>query len=628
MFDFVFLSPFWLLALPLIALGYYYLKRQQQQQGLIAPHLAKALGLVAGTHRHLILLGFCIAWTLAIVALAAPSTHSQYRPSYQSQAARVLILDMSASMYATDLAPNRLTQLRYKVLDLLALWQEGVTGVVAYAGDAYTISPLTRDQHTIANLLPSLSPDIMPYSGSNAGQGVKLAIEMLENAGYAQGELILFSDDLNQEEQDQIQSLINNRTWQFSVFALGTPSGAPIVQSDGTLLKTERGDTVIAKTPLAKMRHFTQQLGGRFITYRPDNQDIAQLASSDHTSSAHTQENSPELSERFNQGYWLLFPLLPLVLLLFRRGIILMALLTLSLPFYPSSAQASAWQTANQQGFQTYQQGEYALAAKQFQDPAWQGAAYYQAGEFKKAIQVLSQISDPDLATQYNLANAYAQAGELSKAKTLYEAILSKEPNYPDTKENLALVKQALAQSIPDPNLEETASSSNNETGENTDSATSSDTKQNEPNTNNEQEAPTNTPENAESTPKESTNRQDSTSNTPESNAANNEAQHSEPATEQFQDQDSQHSKKTGTSASHNADTTQALSRPLSAPNEASSSEADQFLISSQANSQNSAQLRRLEQVELARDPSALLKAQLLLQAKEKPQPKAQGKPW
>lgn len=95
--------------------------------------------------------------------MAGPSWQSAERPSVQNSAARVLIMDMSRSMYATDLAPNRLTQARYKALDLLKGWQEGSTGLVAYAADAYVVSPLTSDSATLANLLPNLSPDIMPY---------------------------------------------------------------------------------------------------------------------------------------------------------------------------------------------------------------------------------------------------------------------------------------------------------------------------------------------------------------------------------------------------------------------------------------------------------------------------------
>ncbi|WP_325205998.1 VWA domain-containing protein, partial [Vibrio sp. 03_296] len=74
-----------------------------------------------------------------------------------------LCMDMSQSMYAQDIAPSRLQQARYKALDLLPQWKEGNTALIAYAGDAYLLSPLTSDSQTLANLIQNLSPDIMPY---------------------------------------------------------------------------------------------------------------------------------------------------------------------------------------------------------------------------------------------------------------------------------------------------------------------------------------------------------------------------------------------------------------------------------------------------------------------------------
>ena len=89
-------------------------------------------------------------------------------------------MDMSYSMYATDIAPNRLTQARFKALDLLQLFKEGETGLIAYAGDAFTVSPLTTDVTTLENLIPSLSPEIMPSKGSNVLAGIDQAVSLLK----------------------------------------------------------------------------------------------------------------------------------------------------------------------------------------------------------------------------------------------------------------------------------------------------------------------------------------------------------------------------------------------------------------------------------------------------------------
>ena len=87
-------------------------------------------------------------------------------PLYTLEKAHVLVLDLSYSMYATDLKPNRLTQAKYKAIDLIKKWHEGEKKLLAYAGDAFTISPLTADANAIINHIPHLSPNIMPLPRS------------------------------------------------------------------------------------------------------------------------------------------------------------------------------------------------------------------------------------------------------------------------------------------------------------------------------------------------------------------------------------------------------------------------------------------------------------------------------
>lgn len=115
-------------------------------------------------------------------ALAGPSFGYKETPSFQLSGARILVMDMSRSLYATDLKPNRLTQAKYKAKDLLPYWKEGMTGLVAYANSSYLVSPLTGDSKTLDNLITNLSPEIMPYKGkgSNLSAAITQSIEMMK----------------------------------------------------------------------------------------------------------------------------------------------------------------------------------------------------------------------------------------------------------------------------------------------------------------------------------------------------------------------------------------------------------------------------------------------------------------
>ncbi len=207
MAEFTFLSPYWLLGLILIPIVIAINSRYQvQRSSLIAPHLAKALGqAVKKKHYSAIWAG---AWMIACIALSGPSWQENALPSFKLGQNRVLVLDMSRSMYATDIKPNRLTQTRYKALDLLPKWKEGATGLVAYAGDAYTLSPLTTDSNTLAGIIEHLSPELMPFQGSNLASAIKTSLEQLTQAGVDQGDIILLADDLSTQELSDSLALL------------------------------------------------------------------------------------------------------------------------------------------------------------------------------------------------------------------------------------------------------------------------------------------------------------------------------------------------------------------------------------------------------------------------------------
>lgn len=464
MSDFQLLNPTWLYAIIPAVLLSIWLYRKPKTTSLIANHLSQQLGLDQ-TNTHSSVVGVLLsAWLIAIIALAGPSFQKQQVPSFGVNNARVIVMDMTLSMYATDLAPNRLTQARYKVMDLLPALKEGTTGLVAYSADGYMISPLTNDTNTLASLIPNLSPDIMPTRGSNAAAGVKKAIDMLTQAGHQQGDIILVADGLSSAESDNIATQLKGTNWNLSVMSVGTAQGAPIRLPSGDMF-THDGVTVVAKADLNALQSLAQAGHGVYTALRTDDVDIQTLTQAlNHVELKTSKQNkgSPELEVHINNGFWLLPILLIFALGAFRRGGIFSLALLVSLPLLqPQNAFAaqetqpkampesgfelsSIFKTPDQQGYQSYQAKDYAKAATQFENRAWQGAAQYQAGNYQAAIQSLQGLKDED--SRYNLANAQAQAGQLEQAKQGYEDILKTNPNHADAKKNLEIVNKALQQ--------------------------------------------------------------------------------------------------------------------------------------------------------------------------------------
>ena len=140
-----------------------------------------------------------LAWIIAVIALADPVWEKIPRPIFQTNAARVIVLDLSNSMLIDDLKPSRIARARFKIEDILSREEEGQIGLVLFAGEAFTASPLTRDTETIRSLLKVLTPQIMPAQGSRTDLGLIKAHELLKQAGIANGQVLLIADGVSQE---------------------------------------------------------------------------------------------------------------------------------------------------------------------------------------------------------------------------------------------------------------------------------------------------------------------------------------------------------------------------------------------------------------------------------------------
>ncbi|QYJ72880.1 VWA domain-containing protein [Shewanella sp. FJAT-51649] len=450
-----FIRPEWLLALLPLAIILWALWRQHQSNSAwnryIAPHLAKIL-VTEGTQksrRSLHILAF--TWVIATLALAGPALNKQSLPVFAAEQGRVLVMDMSVSMFATDLAPNRLTQTKFRATDLLRGLKEGETGLIAFAGDAFTISPLTRDTGTLLNLLPTLSPDIMPVLGSNLAAALTQAKNLLVQGGHLRGDIIVMTDGITPRQFDEANSALAGSQYRLAIMGFGSPQGAPIRLPDGQLQRDSSNEVVVAKTDFGLLQKLADNHNGIMVPNRADGQDLVQLQ---HWLSDSGDAKATDLDGETWQdlGPYLALLLLIPALLSFRQGMLanwlLMGLAGLLLGAAPQNAHASAWDslwhTQEQQAMQAYQAEDYANAAQKFETPQWQGAAQYKAGEYEQALKNFEQDSSAN--GLYNQGNALMQLGKPDKAKERYQAALDKQPEFPQAKANLELAEKLLNQ--------------------------------------------------------------------------------------------------------------------------------------------------------------------------------------
>ncbi|MEE9351792.1 MAG: VWA domain-containing protein, partial [Thiotrichaceae bacterium] len=231
--QFHFLEPLWLLALVPLAL-IYWLTVHKKASGSdwnkvidahLLPTLLKINPTKIGKSFSALLM---LAWMISVLALANPAWEKIAVPVFQTNMARVIVLDLSLSMNIADVKPSRLARAKFKIEDILAKNEEGQIGLVVFAGDAFTVTPLTRDADTIGSMLSSLSPDIMPVQGSRADLGLLKAQELLQQAGVPNGQVLLMADGAEAYLALEATEELSKNDYAVSVLSLGTQQGGTI----------------------------------------------------------------------------------------------------------------------------------------------------------------------------------------------------------------------------------------------------------------------------------------------------------------------------------------------------------------------------------------------------------------
>ncbi|MEW5248474.1 VWA domain-containing protein [Microbulbifer sp. 2201CG32-9] len=415
-----------------------------QLQKVIDAELLPHLILAGGTRRPWL---FALIFSLlaaSIVALAGPSWRKLPTPVYSNQDALVILLDLSPSMMATDLSPNRLTRARLKILDILRQRKDGLTALVAYGGEAYVVTPLTEDTATIANLVPALSPAIMPVPGSNIEMAVEAGIQLLKDGANGRGKLLAVTDGIAEEALETVAGLVSAAGVDLSILAVGSGEGSPIPRgAGGGFITDDSGAIIISGHDARQLRRLARSGGGDFAEITVDDSDISRLFAEEETPQQ-AQLTEREFDQWREEGPWLVLLLLPLAALLFRRGALACALPLAFLYGLPQPSAAADWQELwlrdDQRAKQLLDAGEADKAAELFKQPQWRGTANYRSGNFPAAQEDFARGNSAD--SLYNLGNSLTQLGQYDQAIAAYDAALEQQPQLADAEYNRDIARK------------------------------------------------------------------------------------------------------------------------------------------------------------------------------------------
>jgi Ca-activated chloride channel family protein len=415
---------------------------------IVEPHLLQFLATRPAIQKTRLLPWImCFTGTLLLLALAGPVWEKAPQPLLQKSQARVLVLDLSYSMLATDIKPTRIDRARFKLEDLLKRFVEGETALIVYAGEAFVISPLTHDPATIAALLPGLQPNIMPVPGSRADLGFQLATDLLSRSKGGTGHVIWVTDGIEGQDYSALEDTIGRN--RLSILAVGTESGSPVALSGGGFLKDKNGAIVIPKLNSQPLEKLANKKQGTFTVLSVDDRDLERIIEAETAVTDFVEDEQRRTADKWDEeGPWLLLLALPLAAVLFRRGLLLSwsLLVLFGVSILPNSAEAFGWDDlwlrTDQQAVKLFQAGAAKDAAQLFENPEWKGTAAYRTGDYETAIEEFSRQDSP--IANFNRGNSLAVTGRLQDALDAYEEVLAENPQHEDAQFNHDLIEKLM----------------------------------------------------------------------------------------------------------------------------------------------------------------------------------------
>ena len=272
----------WLVAIPVFVIAYIvYTKRKQRQlrefgdQELMAQLMPDASKSRPIWKFSLMM----IALVLLIIAAARPQ-YGQKENSIKRQGIEVMVaLDISNSMLAEDVAPNRLDRAKQMLSKMIDNMVDDKVGLVVFAGDAFTQLPITCDYVSAKMFLNTITPSLIPTQGTAIGSALQTAITSFGSQESDAGRAIILITDGENHEDDAIAAAKKAQELGMQVFVIGIgkPEGAPIPKpGTNDYFKDRSGQVVVSKLNEDMCQQIAQAGNGVYV--RCDNTNTAMRA--------------------------------------------------------------------------------------------------------------------------------------------------------------------------------------------------------------------------------------------------------------------------------------------------------------------------------------------------------------
>jgi Ca-activated chloride channel family protein len=205
-----------------------------------------------------------------VISLVNPKMGTKLKTVKREGVDVVFALDVSKSMLAEDIAPNRLEKAKQIISKIIDKLGSDRVGIIIYAGNSYPLLPITTD-HAAANMfLQNANPDMVSSQGTDINGALELAKTYYNNDEQTNRFLIIISDgEDHQEETKEVAQSIANEGIKIYTVGIGSENGGPIpMRLNGSMIgykKDNKGETVITKRKVEVLQGIADASDGKYI---------------------------------------------------------------------------------------------------------------------------------------------------------------------------------------------------------------------------------------------------------------------------------------------------------------------------------------------------------------------------
>lgn len=309
----------WLIAVPVFVIGYVVSTKRKQRQLQEFGDKELMAQLMPDASKSRPIWKFClliVAFVLLIVAAARPQ-YGQKENTVKRQGIEVMVaLDISNSMLAEDVAPNRLDRAKQMLSKMIDHMVDDKVGLVVFAGEAFTQLPITCDYVSAKMFLNTITPNLIQTQGTAIGTALQTAISSFGSLESEAGRAIVLITDGENHEDDAIAAAkqAHELGMQVFVIGIGKPEGAPIPKpGTNDYFKDRSGQVVVSKLNEEMCQQIAEAGSGVYV--RCDNTNTAMRALQQELDRIATTELETTVYADYNEQYQS-FALITLLLLM------------------------------------------------------------------------------------------------------------------------------------------------------------------------------------------------------------------------------------------------------------------------------------------------------------------------